>query len=85
MAKIIEFNRTGAADVLEIREVAVPAPAKDEVQIRVKAFAIHRADLMYRNGQYVIDPVFPAKLGYEAAGIVEAVGEGVDDLVVGDK
>lgn len=84
MAKIVEFNKTGSADVLEIRDVIVPKPEKHEVQIRVKAFAINRADLMYRNGAYVIAPVFPARLGYEAAGIVEAVGEGVVDLVVGD-
>lgn len=85
MVKVVTFNRTGSADVLEIHDVAVAAPAAGEVQIRVKAIGINRAEVMYRSGQYVIAPQFPAKLGYEAAGIVEAVGSGVTDFVPGDR
>lgn len=84
MAKIVTFNRTGGPDVLEITDMAVAAPAAGEVQIRVKAIGINRAEVMYRSGQYVIEPQFPAKLGYEAAGIIEAVGAGVSEFVVGD-
>ncbi len=56
----------------------VPAPAAGEVQIRVQAIGLNRAEIMYRNGQYVIEPEFPARLGYEAAGVVQAVGENVE-------
>lgn len=84
MAKIVTFNRTGGPDVLEITDMAVAAPAAGEVQIRVKAIGINRAEVMYRSGQYVIEPQFPAKLGYEAAGIIEAVGAGVNEFAVGD-
>lgn len=84
MAKIVTFNRTGGPDVLEITDMAVAAPAAGEVQIRVKAIGINRAEVMYRSGQYVIEPQFPAKLGYEAAGIIEAVGTGVSEFAVGD-
>lgn len=84
MAKIVTFNRTGGPDVLEITDMAVAAPAAGEVQIRVKAIGINRAEVMYRSGQYVIEPQFPAKLGYEAAGIIEAVGVGVNEFAVGD-
>lgn len=84
MAKIVTFNRTGGPDVLEITDMAVTAPAAGEVQIRVKAIGINRAEVMYRSGQYVIEPQFPAKLGYEAAGIIEAVGAGVNEFAVGD-
>ena len=84
MAMIVTFNRVGGPDVLEIINMTVVAPAAGEVQIRVKAIGINRAEVMYRTGQYVIEPQFPAKLGYEAAGIIEAVGAGVSEFAVGD-
>ncbi|MDO2625196.1 alcohol dehydrogenase catalytic domain-containing protein [Escherichia coli] len=77
MSKVITFNRTGGPEVLEFVDVQVPAPTAGEVQIRVHAIGINRAEIMYRNGQYVIEPEFPARLGYEAAGVVQAVGENV--------
>ncbi|SPO55756.1 Alcohol dehydrogenase zinc-binding domain protein [Pseudomonas sp. JV551A1] len=84
MTKAVRFHRTGDADVLQIDEVVVNPPAAGEVQIEVKALGLNRAEIMYRTGHYVIDPVFPAQLGYEAAGIVRAVGAGVKDFAVGD-
>ena len=85
MSKVVVFNQTGSADVLEIQDVVVPAPAADEVQIAVRAIGINRAEIMYRTGQYVISPRFPARLGYEAAGVVSAVGPGVTQFAPGDK
>lgn len=85
MSKVVRFNRTGGAEVLEFVDVEVALPLANEVQIRVKALGINRAEIMYRNGQYVIDPVFPAQLGYEAAGDVTAVGANVTDINVGDR
>ncbi|WP_312757894.1 zinc-dependent alcohol dehydrogenase family protein [Pantoea brenneri] len=84
MSKVVTFNRTGGPEVLEIVNVQVPPPAAGEVQIRVKAIGVNRAEIMYRTGQYVIEPEFPARLGYEAAGVVEAVGENVDGFTCGD-
>ncbi|NIE63090.1 zinc-dependent alcohol dehydrogenase family protein [Burkholderia sp. Ax-1719] len=85
MSKAVRFNRIGAPEVLEIVEVSVPAPRATEVQIKVHALGINRAEIMYRTGQYVIDPQFPAQLGYEAAGDVVAVGSDVTGISVGDK
>ncbi|WP_337015011.1 zinc-dependent alcohol dehydrogenase family protein [Leclercia sp. AS011] len=84
MSKVVVFNRVGSADVLEIKDVVVPAPGPNEVQIAVRAIGINRAEIMYRTGQYVIDPQFPARLGYEAAGVVKAVGTNVTDFAPGD-
>lgn len=84
MSKIVVFNQTGSADVLEIKNVDVPAPSADEVQIAVRAIGINRAEIMYRTGQYVIEPQFPARLGYEAAGVVTAVGAKVTAFRSGD-
>lgn len=63
--------------------MAVPAPKENEVQIQ--AIGLNRAEMMYREGAYVIDPVFPATLGYEGAGVVVAIGEGVNEVAIGDK
>lgn len=84
MSRVIRFNRTGGPEVLQIDNIDVAAPKAGEVQIRVKALGINRAEIMYRTGQYVIEPQFPAILGYEAAGVVEAVGPDVTEFVVGD-
>ncbi|MCA4822122.1 zinc-dependent alcohol dehydrogenase family protein [Serratia sp. JUb9] len=84
MSKVVTFNRTGGPEVLEVVDVEVPAPAAGEVQIRVHAIGLNRAEIMYRNGQYVIAPEFPARLGYEAAGVVEVVGENVEGFAKGD-
>ncbi|MBK4725371.1 zinc-dependent alcohol dehydrogenase family protein [Pantoea agglomerans] len=85
MSKVVTFNRTGGPEVLEVIDVDVPAPAANEVQIRVQAIGLNRAEIMYRNGEYVIEPVFPARLGYEAAGVVDAVGADVVGFMPGDK
>lgn len=84
MSRAIRFHRIGGPDVLQIDDVEVSAPKAHEVQIRVKAIGINRAEVMYRTGQYVIESRFPAALGYEAAGVVESVGEGVTNVAVGD-
>ena len=46
MSKVVRFNRTGGAEVLELVDVAVSAPSADEVQINVKALGINRAEIM---------------------------------------
>lgn len=84
MPDVVVFNRTGGPDVLEIVSADVPAPAPDEVQIRVRALGLNRAEAMYRAGAYLIEPEYPARLGYEAAGVVEAVGKNVADITRGD-
>lgn len=84
MSRVVRFHRTGDAQVLQIDEVGVSAPKAGEVQIRVKALGINRAEIMYRTGQYVIEPRFPAILGYEAAGLVEALGPDVAGFNIGD-
>ncbi len=83
-ARIVRFHQTGGPEVLKIETVDVPSPSSGEVRIRVKALGLNRAEVMFRSGQYLEQPKFPARLGYEAAGIVESVGTGVEGLKVGD-
>jgi NADPH:quinone reductase-like Zn-dependent oxidoreductase len=84
MARIVKFFKTGGPEVLQIIEEPVAAPAAGELQISVRAIGVNRAEVMFRNGQYLEVPQLPARLGYEAAGTITAVGEGVSDFKVGD-
>ena len=83
-ARIVRFHQTGGPEVLKIETVDVPSPSSGEVRIRVKALGLNRAEVMFRSGHYLEQPKFPARLGYEAAGIVESIGAGVEGLAVGD-
>lgn len=84
MNRAVRFHETGGPEVLQLEEVDTPQPASDEVLIRTRALGINRAESMFRLGKYGIDPVFPSGIGYEAAGTVEALGDGVNGLAVGD-
>ena len=84
MSRTIKIARAGGPEVLEFTETQVRSPAEQEVRIKVKAIGINRAESMWRNDKYIEPVKFPAGLGYEAAGIVDAVGQGVKHVVAGD-
>jgi len=85
MSRTIRFAKAGGPEVLEFIETQVPAPGPSEVRIEVKAIGINRAESMWRLDDYVEPVKYPAGLGYEAAGIVDAVGTNVTGIAVGDK
>ena len=76
--KIVRFHQTGGPEVLQLDDVPLPEPGSGEVRLRVKAIGLNRAEVMFRMGRYLTQPVLPSKNGYEASGTVEAVGAGVD-------
>ena len=84
MARVVRFHETGGPQVLKIEQLDVPPPGKGEVQISVKALGLNRAESMFRRGEYIEQPDFPARIGYEAAGTVAAVGPGGEGFKVGD-
>lgn len=79
------FHCTGPASVLSIEEHALVEPKADEVRFKVEAIGLNRAEIMFREGQYLEQPVLPSRLGYEASGVVDAVGPGVGDFEIGDR
>ena len=81
--KIVRFHQTGGAEVLQLDELPLPEPGPGEVRLRVRAIGLNRAEVMFRMGRYLVAPELPSKLGYEASGTVEAVGEGVDTAWLG--
>jgi NADPH:quinone reductase-like Zn-dependent oxidoreductase len=78
------MHEYGDASVLRIDDVDVQAPAADEVQIKVKAIGINRAEVMFRNHAYLQDARFPSRLGYEASGVIELLGASVKGFAIGD-
>jgi NADPH:quinone reductase-like Zn-dependent oxidoreductase len=84
VSRIIKFAKAGGPEVLEFIETQVPDPGPHEVRIKVKAIGINRAESMWRNDRYVEPVSFPAGLGYDASGIVDAVGKDVAGFAVGD-
>ncbi|RKP59159.1 quinone oxidoreductase family protein [Pararobbsia silviterrae] len=80
----IAIEQYGGASQLKVREVTLPAPAAGEVRIRHTAIGVNFVDVYHRTGHYPL-PALPAVPGVEAAGIVDAVGPGVDALQPGQR
>lgn len=83
MALAIRMHRTGGPEVLQAEQVEVGTPGPGQVRLRQAAVGLNYADTYFRNGTYPVP--LPAGMGVEAAGVVEAVGEGVDHVAVGDR
>ncbi len=83
MAKAIRFSQTGAADVLKLETVELPDPQAGQARVRHSAIAVNFIDIYFRTGVYPL--ALPNGLGSDAVGVVEAVGEGVTEVSVGDR
>lgn len=85
MPKAIRFHQLGGPENLRIEELPAREPGPGEVKLRVQAVGLNRAESLYFHGRYMEKPELPSRLGYEAAGIVEAVGPGVDKSWIGKR
>ena len=85
MTRTVLFHELGGPEVMRLEDVEVGDPGPGEVRIRVDAIGLNRAEALFRSGHY-IEPAkrFPARLGTEAAGVIEAVGSGVTGLRPGE-
>jgi NADPH:quinone reductase-like Zn-dependent oxidoreductase len=81
--KAASFTRFGGPEVLEIADLPEPHPGHGQVRIAVRAAGVNASDWKKRQG--LMDPELPQTLGYEAAGVVDEVGDGVTGIAVGDR
>ena len=81
--KAIRVHETGGPDVMQLDEVALPEPGTGEVRMKVAAAGLNFIDVYHRKGQYPMPA--PFLLGREAGGVVDAVGEGVTEVQLGDR
>lgn len=77
------LHEQGAPDVMKWEEIAMPEPGPGEARIKQSMVAVNYIDILQRNGGYPLKP--PATFGMEAVGVVEAIGEGVTEVKVGDR
>ena len=82
-AQVIRIHETGGPDVLRVEDIAVAAPGKGQVRLRQTAIGVNFTDIYNRTGLY--QQPLPIVLGHEAAGVVEAVGDDVPGVKVGDR
>jgi NADPH:quinone reductase len=83
MAHAIRMHETGGPEVLHWEEIDVGDPGPGHVRLRHEAVGLNFADTYFRSGLYPMP--LPAGMGVEGAGVVEAIGEGVDNVTVGDR
>ena len=85
MSKVVRIHEHGGPEVLRLEEVEVGRPGSGEVRIRIEAIGLNRSEAAFRAGLYPVKPILPTLIGYEAAGVIEALGDGVRELAVGDR
>lgn len=81
--KAIRVHQQGGLDALKHEDIPMPQPGKGEVRVKIEASGVNFIDVYHRDGRY--KPPLPVTLGQEGAGVVDAVGEGVTEVKVGDR
>ena len=85
MSRSVRIYDFGTADVLRIEDVEVGEPASGEVRLRIHAIGLNRTEITLRSGRTPAKPALPTGLGFEAAGVIEALGPDVTGVSVGDR
>src|SRR5215475_7172313 len=83
--KAILVREFGGPENLKLEEVATPKPGPGQVLVRVHAAGVNPYDTYMRAGTYAVKPALPYTPGSDAAGVVEAVGDGVKKVKRGDR
>lgn len=83
--KIVRIHQPGGPEALQLEEVAAPTPKPGEVRVKAMAIGVGRPDVLIRQGTYKWMPPLPATPGAELAGVIDAVGEGVEKTCIGQR
>ena len=85
MIRSVRIHEFGGADVLKIEDAAVREPGPGQVRLRIHAVGLNRTEVTLRSGRSPVKPSLPCSVGFEAAGVIEALGPDVCGFVVGDR
>jgi NADPH:quinone reductase-like Zn-dependent oxidoreductase len=85
MSRVVRIHEYGGPEVLRIEDLEAGPPAAGEVRLRVEAIGLNRSEAAFRAGLYPLKPALPSLIGYEAAGVIEALGAGVERFAKGDR
>ena len=83
--KAIRAHSFGGPDVLQLDDLPEPSPGAGQVRVRLHAAGVNPYDTYMLSGTYAIKPPLPYSPGADGAGVVEAVGDGVSGVRVGDR
>jgi NADPH:quinone reductase-like Zn-dependent oxidoreductase len=85
MNRAVVFNEFGGPEVLRIEEVETEQPGPGETRLRIRAIGLNRTELTLRSGRSAVKPQLPSRIGFEAAGEIEALGPGVNGYSLGER
>ena len=85
MTKVVRVHSPGGPEALRIEDLPVGDPGPGEARVKIDAIGLNRSEAMFREGRYIQPPGYPTLIGYEASGVVEALGEGVSNASVGQR
>src|SRR5271168_4814742 len=83
--KAIQVHKFGGSEELKLEEIPTPKPAAGQVLVRIHAAGVNPYDTYMRAGTYAVKPTLPYTPGSDAAGVIEAIGEGIKKVKVGDR
>jgi len=83
--RTVMLTKKGGPEVLQVVELPIQAPGPGQLRIRVEAAGVGSTDLIMLNGNYPFAPKIPFVPGYEAAGVVDAIGDGVTGFELGQR
>jgi len=85
MTRSVRIHEFGGPEVLRVDDVGVGEPGTGEVRLRIHAIGLNRTELTLRSGRLPVKPSLPSPIGFEAAGVIEALGPHVSGFSVGDR
>ena len=85
MSKVVRIYQHGGPEELRFEDLDVGEPGPGEVRVKIEAIGLNRSEAAFRAGEYPVTPRFPALIGYEAVGLVEALGPDVQGFAVGER
>jgi NADPH:quinone reductase-like Zn-dependent oxidoreductase len=83
--RVVRIHRLGGPEVLTLESAGPLEPGPGEALVRIQAIGLNRSEAVYRSGSYLVAPKLPSLMGYEASGVLEAVGTGVTGFVIGER
>jgi NADPH:quinone reductase-like Zn-dependent oxidoreductase len=83
--RVVRMHGIGGPEVLRLEDMPIAEPGPEQVRIRVEAIGLNRSEVAFRSGNYPVRAQLPSLLGYEACGVIEAIGAGVRRFSPGDR
>ena len=85
MSRVVRVHAHGGPEVLRVEAIDVGRPGPAEVRMRIEAIGLNRSEAVFRAGKYPVQPKLPTLIGYEAAGVIELLGDAVQGFSVGER